>query len=89
MFGVRTKGFVSGVTRTGKKVLLTAPAKSLFSREFLNELVKSFVVFVASWGVLYLETPEAAYWLGQYGWMVPLLYLVFTFIKKYFSELKE
>ena len=83
------RDFLARAGKTSKKALVTVPTRVVVSKDFLSSFGYAFGGFLAAWVLVYLNTPDAAQAIGQYGWVIPVLQVLAKFFKEYFSQLRE
>ena len=76
-------------TNRAKKVLLTAPLKSIQSGGLWKAFFYSFGSWIAVCTITYLKTDEVLQILGKSGWLIPLFNTIAVFLKNWFDEARK
>jgi hypothetical protein len=71
-----------------KKILVGA-VKASTSKPFWKVALISFVVFFASWIIVFVQSPESAKAFASYTWLAPTILSLAKFVQEYFSALKK
>jgi len=70
------------------KVLSSFP-EAASSSGFWKAFFYSFGSWLATWAIAWLASSEAAEYLKDFGWMIPLLNTIVVFFKQYFDALRS
>ena len=69
------------------KRVFTAIPDAIATQGFWKAFIYSFGSWIVTWLIALLAMPEAAIYLGKYGFVIPLLNSIAVFFKQYFDAL--
>ncbi|MDD5069051.1 MAG: hypothetical protein PHN89_05665 [Candidatus Pacebacteria bacterium] len=66
--------------------IFAAGGEAVSTSGFQKAFFFSFGSWLAGWGIAWLAGSQAAQYLGEYGWVVPLLNTIAVFAKQWFDS---
>jgi hypothetical protein len=69
--------------------IFAAGGEAVSTGGFKKAFFFSFGSWLAGWGIAWLAGSQAAQYLGEYGWVIPLLNTLAVFFKQYFDVINK